>query len=54
MLKYLNDTLKKKKDKIHFTLLILTTLLPATLLMPTLILNAWTIIISIIFIFTCT
>jgi len=50
MLKYLNDTLKKKKDKIHFTLLILTTLLPATLLMPTLILNAWTIIISIIFI----
>jgi len=50
MIKYLNDTLKKEKDKIYFTLLILTTLLPATLLMPSLILNAWTIIISIIFI----
>jgi len=50
MIKYLNDILKKEKDKIYFTLLILITLLPATLLMPSLFLNAWTIIISIIFI----
>ena len=50
MIRYLNDTLKKEKDKIYVTLLILTTLLPVTLLMPSSILNAWTIIISTIFI----
>jgi O-antigen ligase len=49
-MKYLNDTLNKKKDKTYVILLVLTAFLPATLLMPSSILNAWTIIMSTIFI----
>jgi O-antigen ligase len=50
MINYFNSTLKKEKDKTYLILLIFTTFIPATLLMPSTILNAWTIIISTIFI----
>ena len=50
MIKYLNDALKKEKDKTYVILLILSIFFPATLLMPSSILNASTIIMSTIFI----
>jgi len=50
MIIYFNNTFKKEKDKTYVILAILTIFLPATLLMPSTILNAWTIIISTVFI----